>query len=122
MLNVCIQISALFDVEYHLEDLSPTGRTVSLTYNPENDGHAKIATVENHQAVIMIRKHYPEYEPEPDLIRNPPSSSPTWWERMPAKPSPENCPECAAGRPRVKPWTLTLRRTRSGSGAEAQPP
>ena len=92
MLNVCIQISALFDVEYHLEDLSPTGRTVSLTYNPENDGHAKIATVENHQAVIMIRKHYPEYEPEPDLIRNPPSSSPTWWERMPAKPSPENCP------------------------------
>lgn len=46
----------------------------------------------NHQAVILIRRYYPDYEPEPELIANPPEGSGSWWERLARRPEPEECP------------------------------
>ncbi len=61
--------------------------------NKEIIEHAKkIAIPENHQAVRSIRKFYPEYEPELDLIENPPRSEGNWYERLAERPTPENCP------------------------------
>lgn len=51
-----------------------------------------IAITENHKAVIAIRKHYLDYSPELELIYKPPKRTPTWWERLDEKPTPENCP------------------------------
>ena len=49
------------------------------------------ATEENHQAVRTIKKFYPAYEAETDLISKPKNDSiPTWWEYFATKPNP--CP------------------------------
>jgi len=51
-----------------------------------------LATPDNHCAVVYIRKHYPDYEPDLDLIDNPPSSSDgNWWEVEAERPTPETC-------------------------------
>jgi len=52
----------------------------------------RIATVDNHLAVVRIREFYPEYEPELDLIKNPPPSPGNWWERYAEPFKPEDCP------------------------------
>lgn len=54
--------------------------------------YRKLATPENHAAVRWIRKFYQEYQPEPDLIENPPECKGLWWETEAAPPStPEEC-------------------------------
>ena len=52
----------------------------------------KIAVPENHMAVRSIREFYPEHVPDPELINNPPKSTPTWWEQFSECPKPEDCP------------------------------
>jgi len=50
---------------------------------------------EEHSAVLSIRKHYPDYQPEPDLIAGPSSYGKMgeghWWETDAEKPTPETC-------------------------------
>jgi hypothetical protein len=41
----------------------------------------------NHAAVILIRRFYPAYEPELDLIADPPKRVETWWERLSKRPA-----------------------------------
>jgi len=52
----------------------------------------KVATPENHKAVRLIQRFYPEHQPDTELIKNPPSSTPTWWERFSECPTHETCP------------------------------
>ena len=52
----------------------------------------KIAIPENHLAVRSIHKFYPEYEPDLELIKNPPTFTPTGWERFSKCPTPKTCP------------------------------
>lgn len=52
----------------------------------------KVATPENHEAVILIRRYYPEHEPNLEWIENPPESPGNWWETLPLRPSAEECP------------------------------
>lgn len=52
----------------------------------------KIAVPENHMAVRSIQKFYPEHVPDLELIRNPPKTTPNWWERFSECPLPEDCP------------------------------
>lgn len=49
------------------------------------------ATPENHNAVRLIRKYYPEYAPELDLIEKPPVYEGDWHERLNRRPTPEEC-------------------------------
>jgi len=52
----------------------------------------RLATPENHSAVRSIRSFYPEYEPEINLIENPPKHhGGNWWETEAKCPSPEEC-------------------------------
>ncbi|MDE2099697.1 MAG: hypothetical protein KGL39_20760 [Patescibacteria group bacterium] len=50
-----------------------------------------IATPDNHAAVVIIRKFYQEYQPEQELIDNPPQNIAQWWETEAEAPTPENC-------------------------------
>ena len=64
--------------------------------NAELDERAKrIATPENHNAVVTIRRFYPNYQPETDLIANPPvwgaGGLGDWWQTEAEAPTPENC-------------------------------
>ena len=54
----------------------------------------RVATPENHKAVLIIRRYYPDYQPEQELIDNPSAFERpgNWWETMDEAPSPENCP------------------------------
>lgn len=56
--------------------------------------HAEeIALPENHLAVRIIRRFYPEYQPDLDMILNPPKHRPGDWVEREAKcPAPEDCP------------------------------
>lgn len=63
-------------------------------YNAEiQEYYRKLATPENHMAVRRIRKFYPDYQPEIDLIENPPSMlEGLWWETASRRPmTPEEC-------------------------------
>ena len=51
-----------------------------------------LAVPENHQAVRLIQKFYPEYIPEAQLIELPPVSHGNWWERYAKRPKPKDCP------------------------------
>lgn len=57
----------------------------------ERERADKIAIPENHQAVRIIRRFYPEHVPDLDLIDNPPKITGQWWETEPTQPSEENC-------------------------------
>lgn len=63
----------------------------------EDERAAAVAIPENHRAVLAIRKFYPEYQPELDLIANPPSAYGcgsgvgSWWETEAERPTPEKC-------------------------------
>lgn len=54
-----------------------------------------VPKVEDHAAVLEIRKFYPEYQPEQDLIDQPPvsgcGSEGSWWETESERPTPETC-------------------------------
>lgn len=39
-----------------------------------------VAVPDNHQAVVIIRKFYPDYQPELNLIEKPEKNITTWWE------------------------------------------
>jgi hypothetical protein len=55
-------------------------------------GELELATPENHLAVQSIRKFYPEYEPELELILHPPTRiEGLWWELLAEAPAPEEC-------------------------------
>jgi len=52
----------------------------------------RLATPDNHLAVRRVREFYPEYQPEPDLIRRASvGRAGDWWETESAAPSPETC-------------------------------
>jgi hypothetical protein len=51
-----------------------------------------LATPENHNAVRIIRNFYPDYQPELDLINNPPKEHVgMWWETEAVQPSEQDC-------------------------------
>jgi hypothetical protein len=54
--------------------------------------YQKFVSPENHQAVIIIKRYFPDYKPELDLIENPPQGIALWWERFERRPSPQECP------------------------------
>lgn len=53
---------------------------------------AAIATPENHSAVRSIREHYPQYQPEADLIAGKFETEGHWYETLLERPTAENCP------------------------------
>ena len=58
----------------------------------ERDRAKRIATPDNHQAVVIIRRFYPEYQPELELIDNPPAQHVgQWWETEATRPTAETC-------------------------------
>ena len=53
----------------------------------------QIATPENHCAVRIIRRYYPEHQPIMDWITGAAPPPPgNWWETAAKQPKPENCP------------------------------
>jgi hypothetical protein len=52
----------------------------------------KIAVPENHLAVRAIREYYPDYQPEIELIENPPKLRGNWYERAQTRPDADKCP------------------------------
>jgi hypothetical protein len=74
---------------------------------------AKVAIPENHQAVRIIRKYYPLYNPDTHLIEDPILVLPNgrevrlgdWWERYAEQPTPtECCPPSWLGPHRTEGW------------------
>lgn len=56
------------------------------------DQHRALAVPDNHNAVRIIRKFYPDYQPELDLISDPPKQRVgQWWETEAVQPSEEEC-------------------------------
>lgn len=56
---------------------------------------------ENHRAVRNIRKFYPDYEPEIELINTPPKAygkEGNWWETDAMQPAPDQCRPRSIGR------------------------
>jgi hypothetical protein len=52
----------------------------------------RIATPDNHKAVVTIRRFYPDYQPELDLISSPPNEHVgMWWETEASQPSEGDC-------------------------------
>lgn len=53
---------------------------------------------ENHSAVRSIQEFYPFYQPEINLIENPPEGKViTWWERHATQPTPQECEGLGSG-------------------------
>lgn len=51
-----------------------------------------VAVPENHSAVRIIRRFYPEHQPDLDLIAHPPTKVVgQWWETEAQRPTPETC-------------------------------
>ena len=50
------------------------------------------AVPENAVATILVREYYPEFEPTPDLFADGLENPGSWWERLPQRPTPEQCP------------------------------
>lgn len=58
----------------------------------ETDRAEIIAVPENHKAVKLIQRFYPDYRPEVDLIENPPKQHVgDWWETEETQPTEEKC-------------------------------
>lgn len=51
-----------------------------------------VADPENHSAVQIIRRYYPDHKPNLAWIKTPPATSGNWWEFFSYRPTPENCP------------------------------
>ncbi len=52
----------------------------------------EVAVPDNHDATILIRRHYPEFQPTPELIAADFPSPGNWWEVLAENPGPEKCP------------------------------
>ena len=64
-------------------------------YNKQEIEHAvRVATLDNHRAVLTIRKIYPDWTPgSVEALEGLASEKPAcWWETADEKPSPETCP------------------------------
>jgi hypothetical protein len=87
------KLESFRDHEGYSEEYRTKQRAAIDQRNADIRAEAAIICIpENHQAVVLIREYYPEYEPELDLIENPPRSTETWWETLDEQPTPENCP------------------------------
>lgn len=51
-----------------------------------------VATPDNHDGTILVRRYYPEFQPSPELIAGDFESPGNWWETLTTKPTPEECP------------------------------
>ena len=51
-----------------------------------------IATPDNHQATILIRRYYPDFIPTQQMIDGPFIRTGNWWETLETRPSPATCP------------------------------
>lgn len=80
--------------EHWTEEYKAIVRLEAETYNRDAEDRAKhIAVPNNHKAVVIIRQYYPAYQPELDLIENPPQLfQADWWEREATRPTQETCP------------------------------
>lgn len=65
------------------------------TFNAMEDARAaRIATVDNHQAVRAVRKVYPDFTPDPSWLDGSGLDAARpgdWWERLAERPSPASC-------------------------------
>lgn len=54
---------------------------------------SKIATPENHCAVVIVRRYYPDHQPIMEWIKGKaPENGGQWWETARERPTPETCP------------------------------
>jgi len=51
-----------------------------------------VATPENHDGTIIVREHYPEFQPTDELLAAKYDHPGNWWEIMAQRPNPESCP------------------------------
>lgn len=51
-----------------------------------------VAVPDNHDGTILVRRHYPEFQPTRELIAAEFAHPGSWWEVMATKPSAQNCP------------------------------
>jgi hypothetical protein len=74
------------------DDWRDKEKAAVIQANGEIIAHAlKVATPDNHDATIIIRRYYPEFIPTQELIHNPPQVITSWWEREETRPTPETC-------------------------------
>ena len=87
------KLKKFYDEARFNDDYRTKERAAVDAYNrAEFDRANAIATPDNHMAVVKIRRFYPEYQPEQDLIDNPPRQvEGMWWETDAVQPTPENC-------------------------------
>lgn len=53
---------------------------------------AEVSVIENHSAVVIVRRFLPNHEPRVDLVENPPKEiEGHWWETEEEQPTPETC-------------------------------
>lgn len=52
----------------------------------------EVATPENHDGTILVRRYYPEFQPTPELIEAGFNHPGNWWETLRDQPTPANCP------------------------------
>lgn len=64
----------------------------TATANAEIEAHAaEVATPDNHDATILVRRYYPQFTPTDELISNPTGKIGNWWSTG-DRPKPEDCP------------------------------
>lgn len=83
--------------KYSQQYLDAANEAVRIFNDGERTRAAAIAVPENHQAVRVIRRFYPEYQPEMDLISAPPQTMTQWWETDAEQPTPETCAPRSCG-------------------------
>lgn len=52
----------------------------------------EVATPDNHDGTILVRRHYPEFQPTQELIKAKFAHPGNWWETLATQPTPEECP------------------------------
>ena len=101
------KLKKFYDEERFNDDYRAKERAAVDAHNAQEFDRANaIATPENHRAVLKIRKFYPEYQPEQDLIDNPPRQvEGHWWETEAEQPTPDKCkPRSMGPHPLNKSW------------------
>lgn len=52
----------------------------------------EVAVPDNADGTILVRQFYPDFVPAPELFDDDLKNPGTWWERLPRRPTPEECP------------------------------
>ncbi len=52
----------------------------------------RVATPDNHDGTIIVRRYYPEFDPTPELIAAEFDSPGDWWDVLAERPTPDTCP------------------------------